>query len=1231
MSYGGSPPPGAPNAYDRRKAQTSAPPPGQGNAYDVMGGYYPVNAPGGAPPGAGAQGYPPQQPPRPGYAGGYRPVPVRPGAPPAGYPAGRPPYRPPGAPLAVPPRGGPPAPARPPPPPKKKTLAREEMTFYAIGFALIAIGVILALAFNPLMGATNADSFLTSSGAQFASNPAAKFVELNPNDVTIGSTVLIHDQIGTITYNATAGVTVLTFTSIPTGDSTLTALATALFGVYQGDLTTTYSVGQWVDMTYQVVRASQPGDPNATYVTLDGSWLATHTASIQGYSGLQAEAVNPAYMQPYPAPLYEGLFIAMIAAGAGLLAIVMRFPKKVSRFFKAATKDPQWLVTIMMFILGCFALVFLPFYPWWMVLVFSGILALISIKFPQLAVIVLGILMVGEVGYQAPELGMIFIIALLPVLAATLFDWRIGVGALFVLSMAPYGLSFVAPIFVAMIFSLFLGIAIAVAGGLLTTLFVTLGNFPFLGWLVGGANGSPSFVDGHPQDLNPVLWNWSVVDFGQAFGNITSPNSQVLTAGVAGLGALVWSLVEIATWCFACYMGQQLILDRTKMTRDRWLWNSTIGGGVIAAGALVAMVKFDNLDWFFIIALVAIVPAMLTITAASMVVRESFQGYFTSKMGGASVGSRVSEMKGLSKISFEMVGGLSDVKADIKESMIIPLMRKDITSKFGLEPPKGILLFGPPGCGKTMLMKALANELGVEMIAVKCSDLMSKWYGESEGKVSELFKTAKERAPCILFMDEVDALAKRRDLYSADDVSPRLLSIMLSDMDGMDKASGVIIVATTNKPEMIDPAMMRPGRLDKIIYVPPPDFNERADVIKVHLFGKPVANDIDLAEIAKKTERFSGADLANLVREVATLAMKRSMMTGMGSIISMEDFRTVLPRMKPSISLRMIEEYERLKMDFERKMHQVQRAERKVVVKWDDVGGLEDIKKALKEYVELPLTKPELMEEYKLKTGRGILLFGPPGCGKTHIMRAASNELNVPIQIVNGPELVSALAGQSEAAVRDILYRARENSPSIVFFDEIDALASKDSMKTPEVSRAVSQFLTEMDGIKPKDRVIIVATTNRPQILDPALLRPGRFDKIFYVPPPDLRARADIFKIQIKGVPIDGEVDFDLLALGTEGYSGADIASIVDEAKLIALREQLRADSASIGQMTTVGRGSPATAQLKEFIEKGGGNRRVAGVKMSNLLEAVGRTKSSITPETLEWAQSFIQTYGTRQ
>jgi transitional endoplasmic reticulum ATPase len=527
-----------------------------------------------------------------------------------------------------------------------------------------------------------------------------------------------------------------------------------------------------------------------------------------------------------------------------------------------------------------------------------------------------------------------------------------------------------------------------------------------------------------------------------------------------------------------------------------------------------------------------------------------------------------------------------------------------------------------------MLMKALASELGVEMISVKCSDLMSKWYGESENKVADLLKTARERAPCILFMDEIDAIAKRRDMYTADDVTPRLLSILLSEMDGIDKSAGVIVVASTNKPDLIDPALMRPGRLDKIIYVPPPDFNERMEIVHVHLVGRPVAKDVELSEIAKKTERFSGADLANLVREAATIAVRREMMTGVATPVTMDDFRQVMPRIKPSISLRMISDYEVMKLDYERKMHQTQRMERKIIVRWDDVGGLTDIKQAIREYVELPLTRPELMESYKIKTGRGILLFGPPGCGKTHVMRAAANELNVPMQIVNGPELVSALAGQSEAAVRDVLYRARENAPSIVFFDEIDALASKDSMKTPEVSRAVSQFLTEMDGLRPKDKVIIIATTNRPQTLDPALLRPGRFDKIFYVPPPDQAARTDIFRIHLKGVPVEGSVDFTELANRTDGFSGADIASCVDDAKLIALREQLVTETKDVpgggpGALFT----APQAPVAAKAVEPAG---KVVGVRMSNLLEAVGKTKSSITPETLNWAQEFIKSYGTR-
>ncbi|MCI4350851.1 MAG: AAA family ATPase, partial [Thermoplasmata archaeon] len=993
--------------------------------------------------------------------------------------------------------------------------------------------------------------------------------------------------------------------------------------------------GTPVVLTFTIVRATLPGGPfqGTTYLTLDAAADATHTALQNSYNGAQATAIGSQYFQHYPALLYDGLFVFLMAVGIAMILLAFLYAPRVERWFMKQTKEPKNLAVGLMGATALFGGFFLPFYPWPYVLFIAGAVMLIAWKFPQLALLVLVLFTAPEVAYQSGTLGFIFLFASIPVLFAALIDWRFGLGAFLTLFLAPVGLSFVVPVFLAMIFSLYLGLAVAIAGGLMISLFVTLGNLPVLGYLVGpGATGSPSLIAGHAAALNPTLpiEYFSFNSVGQAFGSMLNPNPQLLGIGGGGVGSIAIPLIEVGAWCFAAWLVTTALKDREKQTFKQVVRYSVYAGLAIAVVTLLAFAAFSYTNWTNVVVFL-MVPGMMTAVAGSLVIRDAFEAYFTSQLGGASVGTRVSEMRGLQKITFEMVGGLHDVKADIKESMIIPLMRKDVTTRFRLEPPKGILLFGPPGCGKTMLMKALASELGVEMISIKCSDLMSKWYGESENRVADLLRTARERAPCILFMDEIDAVAKRRDMYTADDVTPRLLSILLSEMDGIDKSAGVMVVGSTNKPDLIDPALMRPGRLDKIIYVPPPDFNERMEITHVHLVGRPVANDIDLAEIAKKTERFSGADLANLVREGATIAVRREMMTGVRAPIAMDDFRQIIGRIKPSISLRMIADYETMKLDYERKMHQVQRMERKIVVKWDDVGGLTDIKQAIREYVELPLTRPELMENYKIKTGRGILLFGPPGCGKTHIMRAAANELNVPMQIVNGPELVSALAGQSEAAVRDVLYRARENAPSIVFFDEIDALASRESMKTPEVSRAVSQFLTEMDGLRPKDKVIIIATTNRPQMLDPALLRPGRFDKIFYVPPPDLDARQDIYRIHMKGVPSEGAIDFGELAKRSDGFSGADIASVVDEGKLIALREQLSVElnespGARQGAMAGLFTASatPTAASKIEPISK------VVGVRMDNLLEAVGKTKSSITRETLAWAEEFIRSYGTR-
>jgi transitional endoplasmic reticulum ATPase len=1167
-------------------------------------------------------------------------------APPAAQTAIRPATKP-GAPAV---RAPPKAPAKAPPrAPPRKTGQRTWWVLILVGVILLGTGAGLLVTFYPyVVHAQTASQFLQNSHAVQSTNKAVNFIALTGGGYAAGQTVVIKDTVRSSVYNSSTGTTVLTFASIanlPAGQrSSETTEANNLFATVNGQMGWIGS-GTPIVMTFTVVRQELPGGPYGTtgYLTLDAAADATNHAIQGGLGGSQAVAIGQQYLQyGPPAALYDDLFIFLIGVGVACLALAFFASAKIERWFIRQTKDPKHLTALLMATTALLGGFFLPFYPWPVVLLIAGGVGFLAWRFPQLSLLVLILLVAPEVGYQSGTLGLIFLFAAIPVLFASLIDWRFGIGAFLTLFLAPLGLSFVIPVFLAMIFSLYIGLAVAVAGGLLIALFVTLGNLPILGYLAGpGANGSPSLIAGHASALQPTLpfpyFTFNAI--GAAYGNMLTPNPQVLSLGGKGLGLIAIPIVEIGAWCFAAWLVTWALKEREHQTPERLIQYSVAGGGVIAAVTFGAFWAFNYVGWWDIVVLL-FVPAMITAAAGSLVIRDAFEAYFTSRLGGTGVGTRVAEMKGLQKTTFEMVGGLHDVKADIKESMIIPLMRKDVTTRFKLEPPKGILLFGPPGCGKTMLMKALASELGVEMISIKCSDLMSKWYGESENRVAELLRTARERAPCILFMDEIDSVAKRRDMYTADDVTPRLLSILLSEMDGIDKSAGVIVVGSTNKPDLIDPALMRPGRLDKIIYVPPPDFNERMEITHVHLVGRPVAQDIDLAEIAKKTERYSGADLANLVREAATIAVRREMMTGVRSPIAMDDFRQVLPRIKPSISLRMISDYEVMKLDYERKMHQVQRTERKIVVRWDDVGGLGEVKQAIREYVELPLTRPELMESYKIKTGRGILLFGPPGCGKTHIMRAAANELNVPMQIVNGPELVSALAGQSEAAVRDVLYRARENAPSIVFFDEIDALASKDSMKTPEVSRAVSQFLTEMDGLRPKDKVIIIATTNRPQMLDPALLRPGRFDKIFYVPPPDLPARQDIFRIHLKGVPVEGAVDYARLAGMTDGFSGADIASVVDDGKLIALREQLVTETkdtqARGGGFGLFQAGAAAAPHMGSGVAAGTPGAKmepvskVIGVRMENLLEAVQKTKSSITPETLAWAEEFIRSYGTR-
>ncbi|MEF8874248.1 MAG: AAA family ATPase [Candidatus Thermoplasmatota archaeon] len=904
------------------------------------------------------------------------------------------------------------------------------------------------------------------------------------------------------------------------------------------------------------------------------------------------------------------------------------FKEKYDEYFQPILKrekeDPHYSVMLSFFILGILGASFMPFYPIWMVIFFGAITGLIASKFQELSLIVIVLFSTGSVAYQAPEFAFVFLLISLGILGASLFDWKFGALVFLTLFLAPYGTSFIVPIGAAIIYSTFLGVVVATVGGIFISIFLTLGNFQSLGLLFGPlSGGEKTLVAGHAGPLRSPINHFDFLSIIEAYGDLGNLNQIVFQEGITNISGLFIPLLQVIGIGVAVVIASKLGDKSATKTVGDWFRFSILSAAVISLTVLGGVLYYrGTIDWLSASLALGAFGSVFTATGSSLLIKDWYSGYFTSQAGETDVGSRVAEMESLGETTFEDVGGLESVKEDIYESLVTPLTQKNIAEEFGVDPPTGVLMFGAPGCGKTLMMKALANELNIEMISVKCSDVMSKWYGESEQRIAKLFAAAKQRAPCILFLDEIESLAKERGSYASDDVTGRLLSIMLSELDGLESEEKMIVVGSTNKPKMLDPALLRPGRLDKIIYVPPPDFESRVQILRIHLMDKPVDPRVDLAEVAEETERFSGADLANLCNEAATRAMTRAMKTGQQSAITQEDFETIMPKIKPSIKINMIKQYEQAKKDFERRMHESERKEKGKQVTFRDVGGLEDIKEALHEYVELPLTNPDLFDRYEMETGKGMLLFGPPGCGKTHVMRASSNELDVTIQIVNGPELVSGFAGESEKKIREIMNRGRENAPSIIFFDEIDSLASKESMETAEVSRAVSQFLTEMDGMEGSEQVMIVGTTNRPQKLDPAILRPGRLDKIFYVPPPDHEARKEIFKIHLRDIPTSGEIDYENLASRTGGYTGADIASIVEDAKLIAIRDMVQGE----------GEFRSEEEKKKELKAHLGGDKKgpTAGVTMDDLLEAYKNSSSSLTDEVLEWSREFMKEYGTR-
>ncbi|MFP3161725.1 MAG: CDC48 family AAA ATPase [Acidilobus sp.] len=505
------------------------------------------------------------------------------------------------------------------------------------------------------------------------------------------------------------------------------------------------------------------------------------------------------------------------------------------------------------------------------------------------------------------------------------------------------------------------------------------------------------------------------------------------------------------------------------------------------------------------------------------------------------------------RVTWEDIGDLEEAKERIREIVELPLKHPEIFQRLGIEPPKGILLYGPPGTGKTLLAKALANEIGAYFIAVNGPEIMSKFYGESEERLREVFKEAQENAPAIIFIDEIDSIAPKRSEVVGE-VEKRVVAQLLTLMDGIQERGKVIVIGATNRPDDIDPALRRPGRFDREIEIRPPDEKGRFEILQVHTRNMPLAEDVDLREIAKMTKGYTGADLAALAKEAAMAALREFMKSGKVDLNKPGEIRREILETLKVGRRHFLEAMKFVRPTLMREVY-VEVPE----VHWDDIGGLENVKQELREVVEWPLKYPEVFQKMGIEPPKGILLYGPPGTGKTLLAKAVATESGANFIAIRGPEVLSKWVGESEKAVREVFRRAREVAPAVVFFDEIDSIAPVrgQSFDSGVTDRIVNQLLTEMDGIVPLSNVVILAATNRPDILDPALLRPGRFDRVIYVPPPDKEARKQILKIHTKKVPLANDVDLDRLAELTEGYTGADLAALVREAALLKLREKL--------------------------------------------------------------------------
>ena len=512
-----------------------------------------------------------------------------------------------------------------------------------------------------------------------------------------------------------------------------------------------------------------------------------------------------------------------------------------------------------------------------------------------------------------------------------------------------------------------------------------------------------------------------------------------------------------------------------------------------------------------------------------------------------------SEVPSVPRISYEDIGGLGDEVKKVREMIELPLRHPELFERLGIEAPKGVLLHGPPGTGKTLLAKAVASETNANFMTIGGPEIMSKYHGESEEHLREIFKQAQENAPTIIFIDEIDSIAPKREEVTGE-TERRVVAQMLSLMDGLESRGKVVVIGATNRPNALDPALRRPGRFDREIEIGVPDKAGRLEILQIHTRGMPLEEGIDLDKFANLTHGYVGADLSALCKEAAMRSLRRILpelnleddiipIEILNKItVSEDDFMGALMEMQPSSMREVLVE--------------------RPNVHWIDIGGLDDAKRQLKEAVEWPLKYGKIFRKMNANPPKGILMYGPPGTGKTMLAKAVATESEANFISIKGPEFLSKWVGESEKAVRETFRKARQAAPCVIFMDEIDSIAtSRGSGDDSHVTeRVISQLLTELDGLEGLQDVVVIAATNRPDMIDPALLRPGRFDRMVEIGLPDLESRKSILTIQTANTPLADDVDLNIVAEKTEGYTGADLSAVVNEAIMDAVRELVKSD-----------------------------------------------------------------------